>query len=799
MAVIDERYDSRRRMPTFGGYLGAFLTAREAANAEVAPDLKRLMDAEADARGKIADLRERQAMLRGKKEELSVRSSDKAAELKTKIAVANIAAQARVTSADRAFRLGMQALYSDRAAKVAAKMLVPAEAASAIESATTSTAESVDTISARRSAMEMAKADEGSQEADVVDFAIWQGLRKRDAAKGTNDAKAYGDQYLGGNPEEYMARAYSVKSPEEVADMARKVSKEIGGAGVSPAVVDGWIKAEMLPSVESETVTRERSSGPTPDDLATAIAELTDYADGLAAQRQAAGAGRGPKGHSFLLNPNSYTDEKGWQALGGFATGDPLGNELMITEVERAGGFKPGYDRIGEMGGMDDGRSREYSADLLDTGLEIGEWLAGEIEARGKPIVVADGDWAYTVKSDGSVTITAGPKGSKAVGKTYTAKDKDDPIYRKIVEKIADSPEVKARRDLVSVLSAQPESVKSLFGESLALADQGDTDGAVKAAKAVSADDVRWAYADALEADPGKAAEGIAMLPEHLHGSVGASVLSALEQPDTDAAAGMLSGIGKAVKAGQGSSWEDRGEVAARKRGLEAQETEGTRAMHQAAKDQRDGSALYRQGQDEAAAILDKYASGKMEGDYAKGKNLGEYSESNLAMPLTDKQTRAILTAKMSEYDPKKGDKERGAHDALVTALYGDGSAPTRGEAFTTGVKSGEGPHDVTVATAPHPEFEGGGTPRTADADRVGGTARYVTVEERERRARLRGQAPPEREPDTEAVAPPPEPIMNAAPVKPAPVTKAAPNADDLDIDDSDLDAWLAEQTKGTK
>ena len=747
MAVIDERYDSRRRMPTFGGYLGAFLTAREAANAEVAPDLKRLMDAEADARGKIADLRERQAMLRGKKEELSVRSSDKAAELKTKIAVANIAAQARVTSADRAFRLGMQALYSDRAAKVAAKMLVPAEAAAAIESATVSTAESVDTISARRSAMEMAKADEGSQEADVVDFAIWQGLRKRDAAKGTNDAKAYGDQYLGGNPEEYMARAYSVKSPEEVADMARKVSKEIGGAGVSPAVVDGWIKAEMLPSVESETTTRERSSGPKPDDLESAIAELTDYADGMAAQRQAAGSGRGPKGHSFLLNPNSYTDEKGWQALGGFANADPLGTDLMITEVERAGGFKPGYGRIGEMGGMDDGRSREYSADLLDTGLEIGEWLAGEIEARGKPIVVADGDWAYTVKSDGSVTITAGPKGSKAVGKTYTAKDGNDPIYLKIVERIKDSPEVRARGDLVSVLSAQPESVTSLFGESLALADQGDYDGAVKAAKAVSADDVRWAYADALEADPGKAAEGIAMLPEHLHGSVGASVLSALEQPDTDAAAGMLSGIGKAVKAGQDP------ERLARKRGLEAQETEGTRAMHQAAKDQRDGSALYRQGQDEAAAILDKYASGKMEGVYDPNAASGA---GGLSAPLDDKQRRAILTAKLSEYDPKKGDKERGAHDALATALYGSTPAPRKD----------------TIRLAPTGNAV---VVKGADMDREGADPLAAVAE------------------------PPPNPIVDAVPAKVAPVTKVAPKADDPEIDDSDLDAWLAEQTKGTK
>lgn len=587
MAVIEERYDSRRNVgkPAFADYLNAFVVEREAMNAETAPDLKRLMDAEADARGKIADLRERQAILRGKKEEISVKSSDKAAELKTRIKVASIAAGAQTTSADRAFRLGMQKLYSERAAVVAEKMLVPAEAAAVIESATARTTSTVDTTSARRTAMEKAKASEGTQEADVVDFAIWQGLRKRDAALGTKDAQVYADDHFGGAPEEYMARAYSVKSPEEVEEMARRVSKEIGGSGADPAIVDGWIKAEMLPSIEMETSTRERG-GVDPkhaDELEKAIGDLTAYADGLAEQRRNSATKRFPKGHSFLVNPNSFTEQEGWDALGRFGENDREWNRQALGYVQREGGdWKKAHEAIkaDNAGGLDGTRGRDAVPDLLEDGLDIREWLFGAVKAQNAPVVVKDGDWTYEVKSDGTTTIVGVPATSpKAKGKTYAYdKDSKDPVYLKIMEKVAASPEWVDRKAAAGVLAAQPEGVRSLFSGVADLVRKGDVAGAATATFGVTADDVRWAYADALEADPGAAAVAIQQLPESVLGSFGSSVLHTLDTPmrsqqDIDAVRGNLSGIGRAVKD------EQDPERRARKRGLETQDRNATEVM----------------------------------------------------------------------------------------------------------------------------------------------------------------------------------------------------------------------------
>lgn len=592
MAVIDERYRSARDVggPALGHYLGAFMKEREAMNAEATPDLSNLVAAEADARDRIARLRERQAMLRGKKEELSVRSSDKAAELKTKILVANIAAGAKTTTADRQFRLGMQKLYSDRAEGIAKKMEIPNEAASVIESATAPTTATVDTRAARRSAMEKAKANEGTQEADVIDHAIWKGLVARDAITGTNDAVTYAGEHFGRDgdvvvdPNEYMYRMYSVKSPKEAEDDAKRVSKAIGGSGGDPNLVDGWLKDGSLPSVESETQTRERSSGPVDpeqaDALEKAIGDLTNYADGLAAQRSAAGSRRYPKGHSFLLNPNTFTEQEGWDALDVYSENTAGYNEEVGAALAKAGGDpRKAYAALASQGGSNDDRGRDYAPDLVDDGLDISKWLVGEVEKVSKPLVVKDGEWTYEVK-DGTVTITTAPAANKgAVGKTYTAeKDKDSPVFKKIADHINKSPELAERAQARKALEAQPAGVRRLFTGVFELADTGRYDEAKRAANDVSSDDVRFAYGEALQEDPGAAANGIRALPEDVLGTAGESVLRALDAPsktpiDVAAIQGNLRGLGGALLVAQDP------ERVARKNAQAEQDRAGTYEM----------------------------------------------------------------------------------------------------------------------------------------------------------------------------------------------------------------------------
>lgn len=582
MAVIDERYNSRRDVgkPALGAYLAAFVGEREAMNAQTKPDTKGLMDAEVDARKKAADLRERKAILSGRREELKSKSSDKAAELKTKIAVANIAAQAKVTSADRAFRLGMQELYSDRAEKVAAKLAVPSEAKAVIDSATAPTTGGVDTESAMRSAIEKAGFPKpGTAEYDTVSYAMYRAIAARDAKTGGNEAGAFAEQAFGKDvdPNEYMYRAYAVRGPREVEEDARRVSKEIGGAGANPAVVDGWIKDTVLPSEETTTEERTRGTGPDdPDALEDAAKKLDAYADQLADERHRSVA-LYPRGHSFLLNPNTYTGEEGWRALGEYGENDPEYNRQVLGELQHEGGnVLRAEKRIGEMGGLDGTRGKEYVPDLLDTGLDLGGWLGDTLEKHDEPYTVQDGEWAYEVKPDRSITIVAAPKGHRGVGRTVT--EKDGTVYKAIVEKIASHPETQDRSALGAILASQPKDVQDLFSGAATLYAAGKRKEAADEARKVSADDVRFAYADALERDPETAVRGILMLPEGTLGTAGESVRRTLDTPvrsDLDVAAvrGNLAGIGRAIKE------EQDPERRARKRGLATQEVTDTMAM----------------------------------------------------------------------------------------------------------------------------------------------------------------------------------------------------------------------------
>lgn len=659
MAVIDERYRSARDVgaPAIGSYLAAFVKEREAMNAEAEPDTKGLLEAEADARDKIARLRERQAILRGKREEMGFKSENDRLKYMTQIKVASIGAQGRRSVAELGFRAKMSELYSDRAQKLATDRVVPSEALAVIESATAPTASRVDTVAALRTAMEKAKYPApGSTQYDSVQYAMFRALEERDAKLGTNEARTFADQAFspGVDPHEYMAKVHTTLTTDEAQDLAKKVAREVPGAGGDPNVVLAWEQAGAgIPTDKStmtSTTTREAgtpSGAPAAageaDGLDQAIKDLEDYADGLAQQRESLSGGRSryPRGHSFLLNPNTYTNEEGWSALKRFADRTPEGIDEITRTLATEGTPKRAYDRMMREGGFNDQRGREYVPELVDDGLDVGAWLAQTLS----PTRVKDGEWEYEVRADDTITITGTPPGSKAKGRVFTAKDAESPVYKAIRAKIDAAPEMADKVAMAGVFQSQPESVKRLFGNVVELAKRGQHEQAAAVAKAISPDDVRWAYATELEESPVQAAQGILALPESVRGKAGSAAARVLDAPmrselDATAAQENLRDLGRALKSAQDP------EKKARMRGLERQEVATGRESVQAG---RDVSGAYAEGRRAAAKVA---ADVKLKMSVA-------------GQPPNSEAMRAALNEIGGGIDVREGDFSRGFVDQI--------------------------------------------------------------------------------------------------------------------------------------
>ena len=374
-----------------------------------------------------------------------------------------------------------------------------------------------------------------------------------------------------------------------------------------------------------------------------------------------------------------------------------------------------------------------------------------------------DGEWTYEVK-DGTVTITTAPAANKgAVGKTYTAeKDKDSPVFKKIADHINKSPELAERAQARKALEAQPAGVRRLFTGVFDLADKGEYDEAKKAANDVSSDDVRFAYGEALQEDPGAAANGIRALPEDVLGTAGESVLRALDAPsktpiDVAAIQGNLRGLGGALLVAQDP------ERVARKKAQAEQDRAGTYEMRTGGRSEsyqkgqeagakmvadtrsggeappqplvaQDGGWTYQMNRDGSVTVLETPANGEeskgqtftaadqgADGkDYKAIVDLFTFDKEEAERVRAFKEWKpkppASLEALLDTFDPKRSEYEAGVHAALTSALGGEST--TMDDPAGRLVKESQYSRGLPAARVdPAPPQEGKPKSRMASAD----------------------------------------------------------------------------------
>lgn len=585
MAVIDERYDSRIDVgkPFIGSYFNAFAERMWMSQSE-SPDTKRLMDAEADARDRIAQMRERQAQLRGEKQRAEVKAGSEAAKYKTQITVANIKAGSDKYKTDRRLYAELQKLYDDRARAVQKKLQMEPEVAAIVGTIDAGTQDVG--VAVQDAMLQAGRPAKGTEAHDAIAFAAYQAAVERERAQGLDSSRSEDikQRYFdGNNPSEWMTYAHGVKTAEDVDDLFDDVQRRYrGGGGANPEIVDRWM-TDVAPGLATLVETRDEKAGAPrgraeADALDDAIKDLEKYADSLAEERQRVSTGKYPVGHTFLVGPNTYTRESGWRTLGAYGRKGDKYVEEVATELQRQGGRpRAAVKAIEARGGIESERRHEFRGDLLPMG-DVSGWVAGIVGAE--PVVKGDGGWAYKYDiATGDVEVVGAPAGhEKAVGKKYGPRSKgaDAAIYTAITEKeISRAPQLSGLRDL----DAMPPGVKALYAPAITAARKGNRALAEKLAREVDPEDVEAAMAKALVDDPGAAVEALTRMPEDVTGELGRAVMDragsvSAKSPrfEVETERENIRDIGRARLGSLYVTDEDTGEQKSRKKLLDATE-----------------------------------------------------------------------------------------------------------------------------------------------------------------------------------------------------------------------------------
>lgn len=501
MARIQDYYQNRRDLgpSSMVAYLDAWLDERAGMNKSLMAsggkqaDPSRLAEQEARIRQALADLLK--AKVSGSVEEM--KAADDLAEQALKsyadVLVGNVQAGAKVAESKIKARTDISDM-DVRHRQVIAKSLTP---------------NNPDTYKVMASAYKEAMAEGGGNSDHVaaalirtvndVSSAYEQGdPSKRDAvaAMALEQAKAAGNNVVvarlekaffdGDAAADYFDKKYPGFTPEEQAAVWRDVRKL--GAGASPEMVVALYEKLTSQGKGGGGTKKGTSYSDIVPDLDDKIKSLQDAADDLAKARHAAMTSprRFPRPNYMIANPNTFTDPAQVRELRMWGVLDPTYVEEAVTARQREGTWGGAVRSMAERGGASQSIEKvapllltEEPGEVAQTAAE-GAWLATlEQVSVGKPIQGAGG-YTYTLNADGSITSQSPEKNKAPV--TLRAGSK---FHTKIVEELFPEPVL-------------PDAVAAIYAPSVAKARAGHWSEAAAAARNVSKDDVRAAYAQAL-------------------------------------------------------------------------------------------------------------------------------------------------------------------------------------------------------------------------------------------------------------------------------------------------------------
>lgn len=247
--------------------------------------------------------------------------------------------------------------------------------------------------------------------------------------------------------------------------------------------------------------------------LQEAIRTQMEYADSLAEQRREAQKRKSafPRANPYLATPNTFVNERGVNAMFKVAENDPGQNRERADAFRRAGGnLGRAYAETGPVEA--EFAPGDYRSENFEDGGDLGGWFA---KAVGEPVEVdGSGGYRYRIDPDLTVTIIGSPN-KKGVG---TKVERGTAAYNAILGEVGN-------RHPLYTMATQPAEVQALFGEALAYARAGQIKEAAKAAKDVSADDVRATYGMALKRSARNPAElervtaAVSVLPADVGGA----------------------------------------------------------------------------------------------------------------------------------------------------------------------------------------------------------------------------------------------------------------------------------------
>lgn len=280
--------------------------------------------------------------------------------------------------------------------------------------------------------------------------------------------------------------------PEDLRDggtetMTRTETRGAGAGGVPGGGRGGSVSvAGAGPGVGAFTAAVQSGEDPYAA-LQEAIKAQLEYADSLAAQRQAAQQRRSafPRANPYLATPNTFVNERGVNAAFKVAENDPGQNrERASAFLRNDGNLARAYAETGQVEA--EFAPGDYRPENFEDGGDLGSWFA---EAVGEPVEVdGSGGYRYRIDPDLTVTIIGSPN-KKGVG---TKVERGTDAYNAVLGEVG-------KAHPLYTMATQPAEVQALFGEALAYARAGKTKEAAKAAKDVSADEVRAAYGMALK------------------------------------------------------------------------------------------------------------------------------------------------------------------------------------------------------------------------------------------------------------------------------------------------------------
>lgn len=354
------------------------------------------------------------------------------------------------------------------------------------------------------------------------------------------------------SPSLWMATKHGHLSPQEAAQMGWDVGKKYGGGGAQRAFNAGLKAAGINPSMfgtgEGESTTTGTStsgggsvpvggslaaSGLSPQAVAKVkasvaagadpyqalldgVAEQHNYVNGLEAQRQDALTHRSfPRANPYVSNPNTAISDDYRRAALRAGESDPMNAEMWANGLaQNHGNVERTRDALAADGGVDGMFSPSDSRpEIVNEGGDLGDYLAGMIENGPKSTGdVQDNGWAYRFGDDGTITVTAAPKGHKP-GAVLKPGDKGYDAIRSTA----------TASEVNRILGAQPADVQELF-DGVRKVAATDPKGAAKLARNITSGQTRAAYGAAMarsgdsNEELSKVAAGLNELPEAVKG-----------------------------------------------------------------------------------------------------------------------------------------------------------------------------------------------------------------------------------------------------------------------------------------